>query len=491
MYTQSNKQNLKQKTIKGFLWRFGERILSQLVSFVVSIVLARLLLPQEYGTIALCMVFINVISVLAVSGLGTSLVQKKDADELDFSTLFWAGMGMSVFLYMVLFFLAPVISQVYQDEKVCSIFRVLGLVIPIQALNSIQQASVSRKMEFKKFFYATTIGTILSGFIGVAMAYLGYGVWALVGQQLSNNIINAFVLNRIIEWRPQLHFSITRFKSLFSFGACLMGATFFGTLLNELKSFIVGVRYTPADLAFYNRGDSFPKLIGNNVNNTIIAVIFPAISQVQGNLDEVKRAMRRSMTTSSYIMSPILFWLAATADSIVKILLTDKWLPCVPYMRVLCLSYCISILTTANLQSINAIGRSDMTLKLEFYKKPFYLLAIIIGMFISPLAIAVANTLYMVVELIINAIPNKRLINYSFAEQLSDVAPQFILSLVMATIVYFIGLLNWNVWLTLALQGVTGVTIYWLGSIQFSLESYNYILSSINTFKHQRSIEIK
>lgn len=299
MYTQSNKQNLKQKTIKGFLWRFGERILSQLVSFVVSIVLARLLLPQEYGTIALCMVFINVISVLAVSGLGTSLVQKKDADELDFSTLFWAGMGMSVFLYMVLFFLAPVISQVYQDEKVCSIFRVLGLVIPIQALNSIQQASVSRKMEFKKFFYATTIGTILSGFIGVAMAYLGYGVWALVGQQLSNNIINAFVLNRIIEWRPQLHFSITRFKSLFSFGACLMGATFFGTLLNELKSFIVGVRYTPADLAFYNRGDSFPKLIGNNVNNTIIAVIFPAISQVQGNLDEVKRAMRRSMTTSS------------------------------------------------------------------------------------------------------------------------------------------------------------------------------------------------
>lgn len=486
MDTLDSKQNLKQKTIKGFLWRFGERILSQLVSFVVSIILARLLLPQEYGTIALCMVFINIVSVLAVSGLGTSLVQKKEVDELDFSTLFWVGVGLSLILYAILFFLAPWIAILYDDDKVCVVFRVLGLVIPVQALNSIQQASVSRKMEFKKFFYATSIGTVISGFIGVVMAYLGYGVWALVGQQLSNNIINALILNRIIDWRPHLQFSYMRFKSLFSFGAYLMGANLLGTFLNELKSFIVGVRYTPADLAFYNRGGSLPGLIANNVNNTINAVLFPAVSQVQGNLDEVKRAMRRSMMTGCFIMTPILFWLAATADNIVKILLTDKWLPCVPYMRVLCFSYCISILATANLQSINAIGRSDITLKLELYKKPFYLLAIFIGMCISPLAIAVANTVYMIIEMVINAIPNKKLIGYSFTEQVSDVAPQFILSFVMAVIVFLIGLLNLNVWLMTILQGLVGFVIYWSGAALFSIESYNYILSSVKDFKYQQ-----
>ena len=234
--------DLKKKTVGGFFWRFGERIASQSVSFIISIILARLLFPQEYGVIALSMVFINITNVFAVSGLGTSLIQKKDADDVDFSTMFYAGIFISVALYGLLFLAAPFIADLYHSELVCPVLRALGLVVPIQAVNSIQQAAVSRGLDFKKFFFATSVGTVVSGIVGVALAYTGFGVWALVGQQLTNHVVNTLTLNRIIRWRPQWAFSYSRFKGLFSFGSKLMCANFIGTFFNELKSFIVGAR---------------------------------------------------------------------------------------------------------------------------------------------------------------------------------------------------------------------------------------------------------
>lgn len=482
----TSQQELKKKTINGFFWRFGERVSSQLVSFIVSIILARILLPQEYGVIALSMVFINITSVFAISGLGTSLIQKKDADEVDFSTMFFAGLCLSIGIYGILYFTAPLIANLYKNAQICPVLRVLGLIIPIQSINSIQQASVSRALEFRKFFYATFIGTFLSGCIGIAMAYRGWGVWSLIGQQLSNHIINTFTLNRIITWRPKFLFSINRFKELFSFGSKLMGANFMGTFFNELKSFIVGIKYTPADLAYYNRGESLPGLIANNINNTINTVLFPAISQIQNNKKEVKRAIRRSMMTSSFIIFPLMFMLAATADKIVWILLTEKWMFCVPFMQVLCLNHCINILGTANLQAINAIGRSDITLKLEIIKKPIYLLLILSAMFISPLAIAVATTIYSLFGTTINAWPNKELIHYKFSEQISDILPQLILAICMSLIILGIGMLPFNIYILLCLQILTGLTFYLAGSKILRLESYNYVLSSIMNLRKKK-----
>lgn len=473
---------LKKKTIWGFFWRFGERIASQSVGFVISVILARLLLPKEYGVIALSMVFINITNVFAVSGLGTSLIQKKNADELDFSTMFYAGLAVSAVLYTLLFIGAPFIADLYHNELVCPVLRVLGLAVPIQAINSIQQASVSRKLDFKKFFYATSIGTVVSGIIGVTLAYSGFGVWALVGQQLTNHTINTMTLSRIIKWRPQLAFSYGRFKNLFSFGSKLMCANFLGTFFNELKSFIVGAKYTPADLAFYNRGESLPALVSNNVNTTINAVLFPAISKLQDDKQGVKRAIRRSMMTSSFIMFPLLFILAATADKVVLILLTEKWMPCVPFMRVLCLGHCITVLSTANLQAINAVGRSDITLKLEFIKKPFYVVIICAAMFVSPFAIAVANVLYGFGGVVLNAWPNKKLVEYKFSEQLSDICPQLFLSVSVAVVVYILGLLDVNIYFLLGLQILLGFGIYWMVSKWLSLESYNYIILTIKSF---------
>lgn len=479
--------DLKKKTVGGFFWRFGERIASQSVSFIISIILARLLFPQEYGVIALSMVFINITNVFAVSGLGTSLIQKKDADDVDFSTMFYAGIFISVALYGLLFLAAPFIADLYHSELVCPVLRALGLVVPIQAVNSIQQAAVSRGLDFKKFFFATSVGTVVSGIVGVALAYTGFGVWALVGQQLTNHVVNTLTLNRIIRWRPQWAFSYSRFKGLFSFGFKLMCANFIGTFFNELKSFIVGARYTPADLAFYNRGESMPALIGNNVNTTINAVLFPAISKLQDDKEGVKRAIRRSMMTSSYVMFPLLFILAATADKVVLILLTEKWMPCVPFMRVLCIGYCMTVLSTANIQAVNAVGRSDITLKLEFIKKPFYVVAICFAMFISPFAIAVANVLYGFVGVLLNTWPNKKLVNYKLAEQFSDISPQLLLSLAVAAVAYLVGLFEMNCYLLLGMQLVVGFGLYWLASKKLSLESYTYIVSTVKSFRNKNS----
>lgn len=473
---------LKNKTIKGFFWRFNERVASQVVGLIVSVVLARLLEPSEYGIIALTMIFMSVANVLSVSGLGASLIQKKDADDLDFSTMFYAGLGLSIIMYIILFIASPFIAYACNNGQVESVLCVLGLMLPISAINSIQQAYVSRELNFKKFFYATLVGTVSSGIIGIAMAYYGYGVWALVGQMLSSNIINTFVLNRIIKWHPTRSFSIQRFKELYKFGLNFMGANLMGTLFNELKSFVIGVKYLPADLAFYKRGEQLPAIISDNINNTINTVIFPAISKIQDNKQDVKHAIRRSMMTSSYVMTPLLFFMAASADNITLLLLTEKWMPCVPYMRVICISYCVSILGTANLQAFNAVGRSDITFKLEFIKKPLYLIMIFLTMWISPLAIAIGNLIYGVIATSINAWPNKKLIDYKIIEQLKDVYPQFIISAVIGLVVFIVGFISLSPYLMLLIQILIGLGLYILLSIMFSLESYKYVLNTIKNF---------
>lgn len=474
---------LKNKTIKGFFWRFNERVASQVVGLIVSVVLARLLGPSEYGVIALTMIFMSIANVLSVSGLGASLIQKKDVDDLDFSTMFYASLGLSVIIYVILFLASPFIAYVCNNDQVESVLCVLGLMLPISAVNSIQQAYVSRELNFKKFFYATLVGTVSSGIIGIVMAFYGYGVWALVGQMLSSNIINTFVLNRIIKWRPTMSFSIQRFRELYKFGLNFMGANLMGTLFNELKSFVIGVKYLPADLAFYKRGEQLPAIISDNINNTINTVVFPAISKIQDNKQDVKHAIRRSMMTSSYVLTPLLFFMAASADNITLLLLTEKWMPCVPYMRVICVSYCVSILGTANLQAFNAVGRSDITFKLEFIKKPLYLIIIFLTMWISPLAIAIGNLIYGVIATSINAWPNRKLIDYKIIEQLKDVYPQFIISSVIGLVVFFVGFISLSPYLMLLIQILIGLVLYIMLSTMFSLESYKYVLNTIKNFK--------
>lgn len=457
---EQDKKSLKQKTISGVFWRFGERITAQLITFVVSIVLARLIAPKEYGIIALTTIFINIVNVLVTNGLGTSLVQKKDSDEKDFSTMFYASLVLSILLYAVVFFCAPIVAKIYHKEILVLLVRVMGLRIPIAAINSIQQAYVQKKMIYRKFFISTLFGTVISAVVGIFMAIKGYGVWALVGQYLTNTVIDTIVLCFVIDWKPTLYFSYSRFKVLFSFGWKIMLSGFIGTIFSQLKGMVIGKKYTDSDLAYYNKADQMPSLINNNVNLTVESVFFPTLSQLQDDPEKVKNAFRKMLRMGSYIMSACLFGLAAVAKPLILILLTKKWEACIPFVQVFCLQYSFSVLGSVNLQALKGIGKSDVILKLEFIKKPLFLIMIIITMMISPFAIAVGGLIYDVIASLINTIPNKKYLGYTLKEQLSDIIPNLLLSASMFGVIYMFSFLKTNNYLLLSLQVVVGVIYF-------------------------------
>ena len=376
-----------KSVFSNFIWRFAERCGAQLVTFIVSIVLARILMPEDYGTVALVTVFTTIMQVFVDSGLSTALIQKKDADDLDFSSVFYFNFAVCVILYLIMFFAAPIIASFYGIPELVSIVRVISLTIVISGVKGVQQSYVSRNMLFKRFFYATLGGTLFSAVLGIAMAYAGFGVWAIVAQQLSNTAIDTLILWITVKWRPKLIFSWDRLKGLLGFGWKMLCSALLDTVYNNLRSLIIGKIYSSADLAYYNEGKKFPNLIVTNINTSIDSVLLPAMSNEQDNRDKVKSMTRRSIMVSCYIMAPLMIGLACCASNIVTIVLTEKWLPCVFFLQIFCITYMFYPIHTANLNAIKAMGRSDLFLKMEICKKVVGLVLLFSTIFISILLV--------------------------------------------------------------------------------------------------------
>lgn len=469
----------KKKVLVNFFWRFGERIGAQLVSFIVSIVLARILAPTAYGTVAMVTVFTNILNVFVDSGMGVALVQKKDADDLDFSTVFYFNIAMCTVLYFAMFLSAPLIATFYNTPELVPLVRVMSLTLVISGIKNIQQAYISKKMMFKRFFFATLGGTIFSALLGIFLAYKGAGVWALVVQQLSNSTIDTVILWITVKWRPKWMFSFKRLKYLFSYGWKLLISALLDTAYNNVRSLIIGKVYTSADLAYYDRAKKFPNIIIANINSSIDSVLFPALSEVQDKVSSVKAIARRSIMLSTYLMAPFMMGLAACGKSIISILLTDKWMPSYPFMVIFCITYMFYPVHTANLNAIKAMGRSDLFLKLEILKKLVGITAILITFKISIMAMAYSLLVTSVLSQIINSSPNKKLMNYSYIEQLKDILPGIGLAVFMGICVYCINFLNLNMWLTLIIQVPFGAIIYIGLSALFKLESFTYILAMV------------
>lgn len=485
----SDIQSIKKKTLSGLIWRFCERFLAQIVTFIVSIVIARLLLPEDYGIVAIVTVFIALADVLVTSGLGTALIQKEDADDSDFSTLFYSGLVLSIVLYFIIFFAASPIAKLYSNDLIVPVLRVMGLRIPIAAINSIQQAFVVRNMQFKKFFFSTLIGTLISGAVGIGMAVAGYGVWALVGQYLSNTVIDTFVLFVTISWKPKLLFSTVKFKSLFSYGWKIMASSFIGVLFNKAKNLVIGAKYTEADLAYYTKGENFPLLVSSNIESTIDSVVFSTLSKEQNDLVKVKRICGKFLGMGSFIIIPLMVGMAAVGENMIRLLLTEKWLACVPYLQIVCMGQIFSLISTVNLQVYKAIGRSDVVLKLEFIKKPI-LLGIIIGMmFISPMAIAIGVACYEVIAAVINSFMSKKLIGFSFWEQLKELLPSLFVGVIMGAGVYFMKYIPIHYVIVLVLQVVCGIGVYVGLSLIFNKKHSRYLIDLLLSKKKDKVAE--
>ena len=472
---------MKQKVAKGLFWKLLENGGAQGVQFVIAILLARLLTPAEYGVVGIITIFITIANVFVQSGFSTALVQKRNADEADFSSVCYFELAAALLMYGLLYLAAPSIAAYYELPVLAPIVRVLGVVLFPGAVISVQTAYVSRTLEFRGLFLSTLAASLLSGGISVFMAWKGFGVWAMVGQQVLYYLALMTALFITVSWKPGRLFFLSRIREMFSFGWKLLCASLLDTVFNNLYGLIIGKIYNEEALGSYTRGEQFPKLIATNLGAAIQAVLLPAFSAKQDDTAAVRRMVRRAIRLSSFLAVPMLLGLFAVADTLVLALLGEQWLICVPFLRIMCISYCFWPIHITNLQAINAMGRSDIFLKLELVKKALSIVALVIGIRYSVYGMVALKAVQDFLCTFVNGAPNRRLLKYSIWEQWRDMLPPMALSGVMCLLVIVCGrlLADCFVWGRLAAQITVGIAAYIALAALFRLESFSYLLGMI------------
>jgi len=452
--------NLRKKTASGFVFKFAERAGAQGIRFIIQLLLARLLLPEEFGMIALVSVFIAICDVFVTYGFGNSLIANKDSDSVDFSTCFYFGLLLALVVYGIIFIASPAIASFYNNLKLTPVVRVMALRIPIAAFNTVQHAYVSKNMWFKKFFYATLIGTIVSGIVAVVMAYIGFGIWALVEQYLGNVLLDTICLWIIVGWRPTLEFSFTKLKAIYSYGWKILAVGLIDTVYSKLRSLVIGKQYSSEDLAFYSRGYLFPSFGMRLIEPTVNSVLFPALSQCRDNQKEMKNITKHVVLASTYLLYPFMIGLAVIAKPLVVLLLTEKWLPCVVYLQIGCIANLFRPQQFINNSIIKASGRSDLLLKLDIVKKIIGLVLLLISMQFGVLWIAWSLVAIYFISMIINIAPNRKILDYGYKEQFSDVFKNILPAVIMGACIYPLSYLKINNFVMITTQIATGVLIY-------------------------------
>jgi O-antigen/teichoic acid export membrane protein len=397
-------------------------------------------------------------------------------------------LGLALILYLILFFSSDLIASIYDNSSIAVYLRVIGLMLFLTPFNSVQLGFVYNNMLFKRLLISTLVASIISGAVGIVMAKIGFGAWALVAQTILNSMVSVIMLLILVKWKPRKQFSFNKLKYHFSYGWKLLLSSVLDTLYNEMRSLVIGKRYTVDDLSFYNRGDSYPKTVMTSLNNAVQTVMFPVLSAEQDDLESLKSVMKKTVALSSFIIFPIMAGFAATAESFVRLVLTDKWLPCVPYLQLACLIYAIQPINSCNLQAIKAIGRSDIFLILEVIKKliGFLLLFLSVIIFKTPMGIAITASIYAPIQLIINVYPNRKLIHYSFLEQLKDIAVPLCMSITMFVIVYLLNTINVALILKIAIQIVAGIVVYVFLSWIFKIPAMYLLISKIKTIMRRK-----
>ena len=481
-----NKKVGKQKVLSSMFWKMIERLSAQGIAFVLSIILARLLMPEDYGIIALTTIFIRIANVFITSGLGAALIQNKDVSDVDYSSVFYLSFAIACIMYVGIFFAAPSVAEFYEEPDLVGVLRLLCLTLPMGALSSVQNAIVSKKLLFRKQLYVTLISVIISGTTGIFMAYKGFGVWALVTQQIVLQSVTILSMTFIVKWWPKLLFSISRIKVLFSFSFKLLISSVMEVLFNEVRGLIIGKMYNSTMLGLYNRGRKLPERIMMSVNSTIQAVMFPTLASHQDDKVSVKKIVKRTIKLGTYIVFPVMMGMAVVAEPMVSILLTDKWLPSVPYIQIFCASCALWPIHTTSLQVLKALGQSGKYLKLEIIKKVigiiFLLASIPFGVFYMALSVPITG----VIAVFVNASPSRKLINYMFKEMIKDILPALILSVLMGAGVLLLGLLPITKAVLFVIQILGGIVIYILLSMLFKNDSFVYLLSTIKDFLKKR-----
>jgi len=489
----NNKENdielsLKHKTFSNTAWKFLERFFAQGVSLIISIFLARILMPDDFGVVSIVMIFFTFANVLVSGGLNTALIQKKNADEEDYSAILYLSIFISVIAYIVLFFSAPFISNLFGKPILTIIIRIMSLTLPINAVKSVWSAFISSNFQFKKFFFATFGGTVISAAVGIIMALKGFGPWALVAQQMVNAFIDTLVLmlTTKIKFVPRINFK--KLKALFSYGWKILLANLIGTAYSEIVPFIIGVKYTDSELSYYTKGKTFPHAVSSTINNTLSAVLFPALSKKQDNKKIILDYTRKFIRVSSFVVAPIMLGLFAISDNFVSVLLTDKWMDASYYIKIFCIVSLFDVIAIGNCETIKAIGKSGVYLIIEIIKKSLYLATILMFIFFAnnPQLLAIASIVCTAIQIIVNSIPNKILIGYSFKDQLIDVLPNLLSAGAMCGVVLLIQFTNPIGVSALIKQIIIGICIYFTLSFVTKNKSLLYLIDSFKSFMRRK-----
>ncbi len=474
----------KALVIKSLIYKTIERFLVKGLGFIISILMARLLTPEAFGQIAIVTVFVNLSQSIIEGGLGTALVQSREADDRDFSTVFYICMAMSVIMTTIVYCGAPLVASYYKSPEILMPLRVYAFSVFFSSYDSILTAKIQREMKFRQMMICSLIATIVSGSIAVALAFAGAGIWALVVYYFSHTVVSCMTMMIAVRWVPRLTFSVERAKELYGFGWKMLAASMMCSLYYDLRSLIIGKRFSTEDLGYYDRGQQFPLTINFALDASIQSVIFPVLAKTQDDAYEAKAILRKTISLGALIVFPAMVGLAVVAEPLVKLLLTDKWLPSVPYMQIICIALVPSSITSANLVAIKAAGRSDIYMKLEFVRRTLMIavLALTVLLFDSVIAMAYSYALSAWIDVFITAIPNKKLMKYSISDQIKDSKEIFFAAAVMGVIVFAFNYLTLPLILKLCLQIIVGIAVYIIMCVLLKIESFTYIIKITKGF---------
>jgi O-antigen/teichoic acid export membrane protein len=481
--------NLKTKTVAGILWSATERLGQQAIQFIIIIIIARILSPGDFGLIGMLALFIAIATTFLDSGFGNALIQDQKTGQTDYSTVFYFNILVGVIVYLILFFSAPLIASFYQRPELVLITRLVSLNLIINAFGLIQNTLLVKYVDFKKIAIVSLLSGVLSGAVGIAMAFNGYGVWSLVGQSVSGQFLRTCLLWFLSPWRPTLEFSKHSFSRLFSFGSKLLAAGLLNQVFENIYMLIIGKFYSGSQLGYYMQSKRMQELPVLSLTSIIQNVTFPVLSSIQDDDERLKMSYRKIIKVIIFLSFPLMLVLLIVARPLIILLLTEKWLPSVPYFQILCLVGLTYPLSAINLNILNVKGRSDIFLNLEIVKKAVVALAIALTFRYGVTALIVGQLCFSLVALGLNQYYSGRLIHYSMKEQVGDILPYLLVALFMAGSGYFVKfLLPHSNFFLLVTQVFICVVVYYLTSRIFKLEALSEATSII---KNQISVFIK
>lgn len=488
--------SLKQKTVSGLLWSFIDNFANLGITFIAGIILARILTPREFGLIGMITVFIAVSESFINSGFSNALIRKKDCTQTDYSTVFFFNLVAGIVFFVLLFFSAPAIASFFKEPELNPIVQVLGLILIIDSLTLIQRTILTKRIDFKLQARISVISSVGSGVIAIIMAYNGFGVWSLVAQRLSRQAFNSVFLWMWNRWKPLLVFSKNSFKELFGFGSKLLISGLIDTLYRNVYYLVIGKFFSASDLGYYTRADQFQSLPSSNLQGIIQRVSYPVLSSIQDDIPRLRNNYQKLIRSTMFITFILMLGMAAVAKPMILTLIGEKWLPSVIYLQMLCFVGMFFPLHALNLNMLQVQGRSDQFLKLEIIKKILAVPIIVIGIFWGIKMMIVGMMVNTVVAYYLNSYWSGRMIGYSFIQQIKDIIPGFGLALVMAIVVFGIGLLLpfFPVWV-LGIQLIAGIAFVLIVSELFKIKDYIYIktliLEKVKAIKTQKNEKIK